>query len=290
VTASCLIDVLVPTCDRACALAMTLTALSAQTLRSFRIIVSDQSEGQSVFEAAEVRAVLRFLKAGGCEVQTWRNLPRRGMAQQRAFLLSKASAPYCLFLDDDVLMESDLLARMHQAITEQQCGFVGSALHGLSFIDDIRPHQQSIEFWDGNVRPEQVTPGSEAWARHHLHSAANLFHVQTRLGLERDATQLYRVAWIGGCVLFDTQKLREVGGFDFWTELPSEHCGEDVLAQLRVMERFGGCGMIPSGAYHMELPTTVTTREVDAPKVLPVSALASVDRHAIEDACGKAGP
>jgi hypothetical protein len=34
------------------------------------------------------------------------------------------------------------------------------------------------------------------------------------------------------------------------------------------MERYGGCGLIPSGAYHMELPTTVTTRAVDAPKVL----------------------
>jgi len=289
VTAPCLVDVLVPTCDRPYALAMTLTSLSAQTLRDFRIVISDQSHGPGVFDVAEVKAVLRLLKAGGREVQALRNLPRRGMAEQRAFLLARASAPYCLFLDDDVLMENDLLARMVQAISEQQCGFVGSALHGLSFIDDVRPHQQHIEFWEGNVRPERVAPGSEAWARHHLHSAANLFHVQTRLGLERDATQLYRVAWIGGCVLFDTQKLREAGGFDFWTELPSGHCGEDVLAQLRVMERFGGCGMIPSGAYHMELPTTVTTREVDAPKVLPVSTAACVDRQAASGACGKPG-
>jgi hypothetical protein len=34
------------------------------------------------------------------------------------------------------------------------------------------------------------------------------------------------------------------------------------------MERYGGCGLIPSGAYHMELPTTVTTREIDAPRAL----------------------
>jgi hypothetical protein len=50
--------------------------------------------------------------------------------------------------------------------------------------------------------------------------------------------------------------------------LPPDHCGEDVLVQLRVMERFGGCGLIPSGAYHMELPTTLPDREVDAPMVL----------------------
>jgi hypothetical protein len=277
------IDALIPTCNRPGALAVTLTALSAQSFRDFRIIISDQSDGQCAFEQPEVCAVLRFLQIGGRELQTWRHLPRRGMAEQRAFLLSKVSAPYCLFVDDDVMLESDVIERLHQAITEQQCGFVGSALHGLSFIDDVRPHQQHIEFWESAVTPELVLPGSPEWARHHLHSAANLFHVQAKLGLNRQTTRLYRVAWIGGCVLFDTQKLRDVGGFDFWSALPGEHCGEDVLAQLRVMERFGGCGMIPSGAYHMELPTTITTREVDAPKVLPTSAAAPVT--GVSEAC-----
>ncbi len=125
--------------------------------------------------------------------------------------------------------------------------------------------------WEADVTPETVTPGGAAWSRHHLHSAANLLHVQAKLGIGKEATRLYRIAWVGGCVLFDTQKLRDCGGFDFWSALPTGHCGEDVLAQLRVMERFGGCGMIPSGAYHMELPTTIPARDVDAPTVLPVS-------------------
>ena len=268
------VDVLIPTCNRACALAVTLASLSTQTFTDFRVVISDQSDGAAAFDKEEVQAVMRQMQATGREVLALRHLPRRGMAEQRAFLLSHASAPYCLFLDDDVLLENDVLERMHAIIVEQQCGFVGSALHGMSFLDDIRPHQQHIEFWDGKVQPERVTPDSPAWARHHLHSAANLFHVQARLGLTRATTRLYRVAWIGGCVMFDTAKLRETGGFDFWSELPPAHCGEDVLAQLRVMERFGGCGMIPSGAYHLELPTTVTTRDIDAPKVLPISPTA----------------
>jgi hypothetical protein len=40
----------------------------------------------------------------------------------------------------------------------------------------------------------------------------------------------------------------------------------DGPAQLRVMARFGGCGIVPSGARHMALPTTIARREVDAPK------------------------
>lgn len=273
------IDVLVPTCNRPYALAVTLTALSAQSFHDFRIVISDQSEGESVCETPEVASILRFLNMKGLNVQSWRHLPRRGMAEQRAFLLSKVTAPYCLFLDDDVILENDVIERLYQSMIEQQCGFVGSALHGPSFIDDIRPHQQQIEFWESAVLPERVLPGSQEWARHHLHSAANLFHVQTALGLNRHTARLYRVAWIGGCVLFDTQKLREAGGFDFWKELPGAHCGEDVLAQLRVMERFGGCGLIPSGAYHMELPTTITTREINAPSVLAPSAISGVGLH-----------
>ena len=30
----------------------------------------------------------------------------------------------------------------------------------------------------------------------------------------------------------------------------------------------GGAGLFPSGAYHLELPTTLPEREVDAPHVL----------------------
>lgn len=262
------IDVLVPTCDRPVALAVTLTALAAQSFAGLRIVISDQSAGPAAFESAEVQAVLRYLEATGRQVEARRHLPRRGMAEQRAFLLSQVRAPFCLFIDDDVILEPDLVERLHRAIVREQCGFVGSALHGLSYRGQERPAQEAIEFWNGPVTPETVLPDSSEWERHHLHSAANLFHLQARLGLERDATRHYRVAWVGGCVLFNTAMLRDAGGFDFWRELPREHCGEDVLAQLRVMERYGGCGIIPSGAYHMELPTTVTAREVDAPRVL----------------------
>lgn len=262
------VDVLIPTRDRPYALAMTLTSLAAQTAKYMRILISDQSDRLDVLEQPEVLAIRRMLAACGVEVQAWRHLPRLGMAEQRAFLLSRVEAPYCLFLDDDVLLENDLVERLLSAIAEQQCGFVGSALHGLSHVDSVRPDHQQIEFWDEPVMPELVEPGTPAWNRHHLHSASNLFHAQQKYGLTREKTRCYRIAWIGGCVLFDTAKLREAGGFDFWQQLPPQHSGEDVLAQLRVMQRFGGCGIVPSGAYHMELPTTVAHRPVDAPHVL----------------------
>jgi GT2 family glycosyltransferase len=205
-------------------------------------------------------------------VELHRHLPRRGMAEHRDFLLSRVRAPYALFLDDDVVCEGNLLERLLRAIRAASCGFVGAGLIGPSYARDRRPHEQPFEPWPGNrVLPEVVEPESPGWERYQLHNAANLLHVRERIEDETGEPAedtLYKVAWVGGCVLYDTAKLREVGGFGFWRDLPEHHAGEDVLAQLRLMRRYGGAGLFPSGAYHLELPTTIPHREVDAPRVL----------------------
>ncbi|PYE49947.1 glycosyltransferase family 2 protein [Deinococcus yavapaiensis] len=262
------LDVLVPTRDRSGALAATLTSLAMQTARPFRVVISDQGD-ESATSRAEVRTALRVLELHGCLTEVHHHLPRRGMAEQRAFLLSRSSAPRALFLDDDLILEPWVLDVMTNTLTREGCGFVGSAVIGLSYRGDVRPHQQAVELWSGRVTPEVVRVGTPAWERYKLHNAANLLHVQEALGATPLAPVAYKVAWVGGCVLYDREKLLAVGGFDFWRDLPEEHAGEDVLAQLRVMARFGGCGVMPSGAYHQELPTTLPNREVDAPRVLP---------------------
>lgn len=264
------LDVLIPTYCRPGALAVLLTSLCTQTYRDFRVIISDQSDqdAKASLQAGEVQAALRVLQAHGHVVETHRHLPRRGIAEQRQFLLDQSTAPYMLFLDDDLILEPWVIAKLLQAIQEEGCGFVGSSCIGLSFRDDVRPDQQQIEFWQGRVEPERVESGTPAWERYRLHNAANLYHVQQRLGLTPETMRKYRVAWVAGCILYDASKLREVGGFEFWRELPANHCGEDVLVQLRIMARYGGCGILPSGVYHQELPTTIPDRHIDAPHLL----------------------
>jgi GT2 family glycosyltransferase len=275
--ASAAVDVLIPTYRRPTALAVTLAGLAAQSHRPLRVVVSDQSEDEPLPSLApETDTIARVMTSRGIEIERHRHLPRRGMAEHRASLLARARAPYALFLDDDVLVEPDLVARLVAAISRERCGFVGSALVGLSYVGDVRPDEEQIEFWDGPVVPEVVRPGTAEWERYRLHNAANLQHLRQRLG---DDERLYRVAWVGGCVLYDTARLREAGGFEFWPSLPSEHAGEDVLAQLRVLAAFGGAGLFPSGAYHLELPTTITDREVDAPRVLPVPTATGAPRR-----------
>ena len=263
------IDVLIPTRDRPTSLAVTLTSLLGQELPPARIVVSDQSDGAAPWEHPAVHAVVRVLRLRGQEVQLHRNLPRRGMAQQREFLLDRAIEPYALCLDDDLILEPFVVRLLFETIERQRCGLVGCGTIGPSYAEDERPDAQVFERID-RVEPEVVRPETDAWRRATLHSAANLLHVQRRLGASVDRPVLYRLAWASACALFDTEKLRDCGGFSFWRDLPPVHVGEDVYAQLRVMARYGGCGVMPSGVYHQEVPTTLPDREVDAPKILPI--------------------
>lgn len=268
-TAPDLVDVLVPTYRRPGALAVTLAGLAGQTHRALRVVVSDQTDsGVTAADDAGVQAVVRVLRARGTEVECHTHLPRRGLAEHRQSLLDRATARHALFLDDDVLLEPEVVARLVRVIGQEGCGLVGAAMIGLSYAGDVRPHQQAVELWDGPVTPERVVPGTPAWERYRLHNAANLLHVERALGADDASPLRYKIAWAAGCVMFDTAVLRDVGGFGFWRDLPADHAGEDVLAQLRVMAAAGGCGVMPSGAYHQELPTTVHDREVDAPRVL----------------------
>jgi hypothetical protein len=75
----------------------------------------------------------------------------------------------------------------------------------------------------------------------------------------------YKVAWVGGAnVLYDHAKLLEVGGFSFWRLLPPEHAGEDVVVQFLLVREYGGCGLLPSGTYHLELETNLPNRSHNA--------------------------
>jgi GT2 family glycosyltransferase len=263
------VTVLIPSYNRPATLAVTLTGLCFQRAHDFSVIISDQSDAP-VYREASVQTAIRLLEQRGHRVQQLVNLPRLGLAQQRQFLLDRVESPYCLFLDDDVLLEPFVIQNMLQAHAEEEIGFVGQALIGLSYRNDRRPGEQAIELWESRVEPELITPKHGSWKRHMLHNAANILHIQEKLQLTPHAQKKYKIAWVGGCVMYDVQKLRACGGFEFWREVPPDHAGEDVLAQLRVMKRYGGCGLIPSGAYHQEAPTTVTNRKFDIPKELVI--------------------
>jgi GT2 family glycosyltransferase len=257
------LDVLIPTCDRPAELAVTLAGLAAQEAR-FGVVLADQSSAGPVWEHGAVAGTVRVLRHRGHRVSLHRNVPRHGLAHQRAYLLDRTRARYVLHLDDDVWLEPGALQRMRTAIEELGCGFVGNFPHGLSYVDDHRPEQEkAYEEWQGRPHPERIRPRGPRWRRADLHAAANLLHVQQRLDLAPGQWRAYKVAWLGACVLYDRAVLVDSGGYDFWDRVPADSVGEDVAAQLRVLARAGGAGILPSGAYHLESPTTLPDRGME---------------------------
>ncbi len=256
------LDVLIPTCDRPAELAATLAGLAAQDV-DFGVVVSDQSE-VPVWEQGAVMGMVRVLRYQGHPVSLRRHLPRRGVAEHRAYLLDRSRARYVLFLDDDVWLEPGTVRRMRTAIEELGCGFVGGFPHGLSYVDDHRPEQEkAYEEWTGRPYPERIRPRGPQWQRANVHAAANLLHIQQRLALEPGQWRAYKVSWLGACVLYDRAVLESVGGYDFWARVPADSVGEDAAAQLRVMAKAGAAGIVPSGAYHLESPTTLPDRGME---------------------------
>jgi glycosyltransferase involved in cell wall biosynthesis len=262
--------VLIPTYNRPDALAVTLTSLCFQDDKDFDIVISDQSQENTVFNNAAVSTAIRVLETRGHAVRIFRNLPAKGMAQQRQFLLDHSNTRFSLFIDDDLILESFVIRNMKNTLVLEDCGYVGCAVIGLSFRDDVRPHEQEIELWKEKVKPETIIPNGLQWTRYKVHNAANIYHIAQNLNAHPDHPLLYKVAWVGGCTMYNTERLKEVGGFNFWMELPEKHCGEDVLAQLRVMKKYGACGILPSGVYHQEHKTTVPDRQINAPEYLEI--------------------
>jgi len=267
------LEILIPTCNRPTALAATLTSLLAQTERRFSVVVSDQTPQQSYLEEPEFQTIYRVFERHGQTVRRFWHQPARGMAEQRQFLLEQSQADYVLYLDDDLILEPEVVELLWQTIEQEQCGFVGMAPIGLSYVNDYRPHQHHLEIWEGPVCPEPITWETIPWPRHLAHNAANPLHLGEKVA--RHGTVRYKVAWVGACVLYDRYKLLDIGGYSFWKELPAEHCGEDVTVQLQMLRRFGGCGLLPSGVYHQELPTTIPNRRVNAADLLLPRLLAS---------------
>jgi len=261
------VDVLLPTCNRSSSFLIAMSGLAVQSVKDMRVIVSDQSD-EPIADLAEAKMLRRTIEARGGTVEWHYRAPSRGIAEQRDFLLGLAEAPAVLYLDDDVLMEPWVTAALLDTLREEECGFVGAFPAGLSWRHDHRPGQQAIEYWDGPVTPEAVDPGTPEWERAQLHRAANLWHASR--GSDPRSRRLYKVAWVASCVLYDREKLLAVGGFSFWPRLPRFHSGEEVLVQNLLMRRWGGCAIIPSGAYYTEVPSTV------------LNSAGRVDGHALD--------
>ncbi|MGH4026321.1 MAG: adenylyltransferase/cytidyltransferase family protein [Pseudonocardiaceae bacterium] len=112
------------------------------------------------------------------------------------------------------------LARLHAAITELGCGFVGAAVQGLSYLADRRPRElEPYEERRGRPVPELVEPGAPGWQRWTCTTRPTPTHLAERI--PPGQWRAYKVAWVGGCVHYDRHAPTAAGGFDSGRSCPS---------------------------------------------------------------------
>lgn len=116
-----MLDILIPTCNRRAALAVTLTALLSQNYADFRIIVADQTDDDARL-SRQIEAVSAVHRGAGRDVTITTNRPRRGLAQQRRFLFEHSTAPEVLFLDHDLILEAWVSGCMLHALGMRGAG------------------------------------------------------------------------------------------------------------------------------------------------------------------------
>src|SRR5579875_2348855 len=127
-----IVDILLPTYNRLSSLIMTLSGIAAQTQPDLRIVVADQSR-EPAKNVQVVQTLRRIIEVRGWPVEWYTRPPLHGIAEQRDFLLKHASAPYVLYLDDDVFMEPWVVVRLRDVTSAERGGIRGGSPAARSY-------------------------------------------------------------------------------------------------------------------------------------------------------------
>jgi GT2 family glycosyltransferase/peptidoglycan/xylan/chitin deacetylase (PgdA/CDA1 family) len=179
------ISVVIPTYNRTGLLARCLDALSAQSEPSrFEVIVVDDGSTDETAGFVESLSPPHRLRL--------ERQPNRGQAAARNTGAAVATAPYCLFVDDDVTFDEDFVS-LHLQAQHQDGGIAGLGPLRLQHAEAANPLARHV---------------AGTWARHATEAGQ----------LERRAT--FRDCWSGNLSV-PRDVLLAVGGFA--EDLPRKH-------------------------------------------------------------------
>lgn len=223
-------DVVIATRDRPRLLAACLASLARQSDPAFGVLVVDDA-GR---EPARVPAGIALL----------RNDERRGPAASRNRILESGTAPYLLFLDDDVVAHPDLVAR-HRAVFAERPGPVVS-------IGSLRPppgvRLPPWDLWQADrlAREEdRMARGEVMPAWHHLYTGnvavrredfAAVGGFDPGLTRQEDMELGRRLGALGCHFAFEPAALvwhDARHSLESWLRLPAANARHDVLMDRR---------------------------------------------------------
>ena len=211
------ISAIIPTRHRAEPLRRTLEAVARQSARPREILVNDRSDDDLT------RQVCETVSAGPDTAIRWMRAGTSGAAAQRNEACARATEPFILFMDDDIVPEPDCLARLWSAMEgDPKLGGVSSMITNQSY----RAPGGFGRVLHRLLGAEPSVSSAGRW----LGSVLNL--------LPEDSTALPEVVpveWLNTtCTLYRREALPE-GPFGTWFHGYS--LGEDLALSLEVKRR-----------------------------------------------------
>jgi len=212
--------VLIPTCRDTLEemhLDITLAGLAMQSVIPYRVYLRDEGKVE-IFRHTGIRMMWNLLAQRGIETIYLRATERKGIALARKKLIEALrEESLVLFLDDDIVMESDAIANLLLVMdSDPSLGFVQGEKTNL---DSAREHLNNINRVDGHANhPKEPFP---------IYFGATGF-----LLLRREA--LLAIRW------------------DIVTKFCMEHlAGEDIAISLMIADKFRCLGVPASRCWHV---------------------------------------
>ena len=130
---------IIPTAGRAEVLRRTFESIFAQSAVPEEIIVIDASRDDSTRSVCEQFPCITYLRAN-----------RRGAAPQRVQGIARSTRPKVLFLDDDIILEPDCLARLERALTSSpKIGGAGAMITNQQYAPPGKLTRALLHLIDG---------------------------------------------------------------------------------------------------------------------------------------------
>ena len=223
------VEVSIPTKDRPEQLALTLLSVYQQTILPTYVTVHDEGL-VACMENRQVRAIMEMLE----EVTTLsylRSRVQRGIVYARRKLAEDCAAPWMLWVDDDVILQTNTLEVLQKSVYNVQRPF---AMPVLFDVDNIRRHSDY-----------QMEPVDRAA---HEALGESKYHVRCA---ERYETTIWRGNTACLLVRHDAYlETFEQGYEGVITE------AEDALATLLIADKYGpGALLAGEWVWHMVNPT-----------------------------------
>jgi hypothetical protein len=152
-----------------------------------------------------------MLAGQGRRIRTTRHLPRRGLAEHRAVMLAASSAPFSLFCDDDAWLEPGVVGRLHEAIVELGAGWSARPSRPVLPARPPTGRARTVRAVVGPSGARADRARAAGVATLDLHNAANPVHLARRHLRPDERWLAYKIAWVGGCVLYERAVLDAVG-------------------------------------------------------------------------------